>query len=107
EWPWLPDYKTTHLQWNGKAEQEFAQLKGDLSTTPALTNPDNLFVAEKQGLANAVLAQNTQLETLVRGMPPCYKGLAAGAYASEKSHNSLATTFSRILERKGRLEIRL
>lgn len=90
------------MQWTGEAEQAFQAIKGDLQTAPALGTPDyskpfHLYVAERAGYANAILMQDTptgkqplayystKLDTIEQGMPPCYQGLAAAAFAYQKA----------------------
>lgn len=72
-----------------------------MQTAPVFANPDygkpfHLYVAERQGYACAVLMQNTptgkkpisysstKLDS-VEGLPPCYQGLAAAAFAYKKA----------------------
>lgn len=90
------------LQWTDEAVDAFTALKLDLQTAPALGSPDyskpfHLYVAEKQGYATAVLTQDTptgkqplayystKLDAIESGMPPCYQGLAAAAFAYQKA----------------------
>lgn len=71
-------------------------------TAPALANPDyskcfHLYVSERKGYASAVLTQlqqgmgkqaityySTALDNVEKGMPPCYRSLAAAAFAYQK-----------------------
>ena len=73
-----------------------------MQTAPVLGNPDYdkvfyLYVAEKAGYACAVLMQetptgkqplayySTKLDNIETGLPPCYQGLAAAAFAFQKA----------------------
>lgn len=90
------------LQWTDEADHSFNTLKEGLASAPALGHPDYskifyLYVAEKSGFACAVLAQDadtgkkplayysTKLDNIEAGLPPCYQGLAAAAFAFEKA----------------------
>ncbi|XP_059209538.1 protein NYNRIN-like [Centropristis striata] len=90
------------LQWHPEAEGAFEALKADMRTAPALGNPNYanvflLYVAETAGYACAVLMQDTpsgkqplayystKLDNIETGLPPCYQGLAAAAFAFQKA----------------------
>ena len=90
------------LQWTEEAEGAFNALKTDMQSAPALGNPDyskpfHLYVTERAGYANAVLMQDTsvgkqplayystKLDNVEAGLPPCYQGLAAAAFAFQKA----------------------
>ncbi|XP_056879085.1 uncharacterized protein LOC130519563 [Takifugu flavidus] len=94
--------QSARLQWTDEADGAFHLLKNDLQTAPALANPDyskpfHLYVAERQGYACAVLMQDsptdkqpisyysTKLDSVEEGLPPCYQGLAAAAFAYKKA----------------------
>lgn len=70
-------------------------------TAPTLANldyskPFHLYVSERKGFASAVLTQHqgmgkqaiayysTALDNVEKGMPPCYRSLAAAAFAYQK-----------------------
>ena len=67
------------------------------STRQPRFKPFQLYVATKNGYANAVFVQehdvqsqpiayfSTQLDKIEQGMPPCYQGLATAAFAYEKA----------------------
>ncbi|CAI5657156.1 unnamed protein product [Oreochromis niloticus] len=91
----------SELQWTEEASAAFEALKGDMQSAPALGNPDyskpfHLYVANRGSYANAVLMQDTpigkqplayystKLDNIEAGLPPCYQGLAAAAFAFQK-----------------------
>ncbi|XP_029902678.1 uncharacterized protein LOC115355895 [Myripristis murdjan] len=90
------------LSWTEDAEAAFEALKSDMQSAPALGNPNygkpfHLYVAEKSGYATAVLMQDTptgkqalayystKLDNIEAGLPPCYQGLAAAAFAFQRA----------------------
>lgn len=92
------------LQWTKEAEGNFAQLKTSLCQTPTLGIPDyekvfHLFTHNTADIQTAVLTQRTSLghkpigyfsyrmDSVLRGMGPCEKGLATAAWAIEKTAN--------------------
>ncbi|KAI5624349.1 hypothetical protein C0J50_15871 [Silurus asotus] len=94
---------SARLIWTEKGKKAFETIKSDLRSAPALACPDytkpfHLYVSEKQGFASAILAQqqqsmgkkpiayySTALDNVEKGMPPCYRGLAAAAFAYQKA----------------------
>ncbi|XP_029926020.1 uncharacterized protein LOC115372353 [Myripristis murdjan] len=101
------------LSWTEDAEAAFEALKSDMQSAPALGNPNygkpfHLYVAEKSGYATAVLMQDTptgkqalayystKLDNIEAGLPPCYQGLAAAAFAFQRA-SSLTMGHSVIL----------
>uniref|UniRef100_A0A671WVG1 Gag-Pol polyprotein n=1 Tax=Sparus aurata TaxID=8175 RepID=A0A671WVG1_SPAAU len=93
--------RSAKLNWTEEAEKAFFLLKTDMQTAPALATPDyskpfHLYAAERQGYACAVLMQesptgkqplayySTRLDNVEEGLPPCYQGLAAAAFAYKK-----------------------
>lgn len=91
------------LVWTPEALATLADIKMALMTAPALANPDyskpfHLYVSERKGYASAVLTQqqqgmgkqaisyySTALDNVEKGMPPCYRSLAAAAFAYQKA----------------------
>lgn len=88
------------LVWTSEGLATFANIKSALMTVPALANagyskPFHLYVYEKRGYASAVVTQRQHgmdkqatayySTTLVeKGMPPCYRSLAATTFAYQK-----------------------
>ena len=92
----------TSLVWTEEALGAFQMLKNDMQTAPALGNPNytkpfHLYVIERSGYGCAVLMQDTptgkqplayystKLDNIETGLPPCYQGLAAAAFAFQKA----------------------
>lgn len=92
----------SELQWTEEAHAAFEALQGDMQSAPALGNPDyskpfHLYVANRGSYANAVLMQDTpigkqplsyystKLDNIEAGLPSCYQGLAAAAFAFQKA----------------------
>lgn len=90
------------LDWTPEALTAFEMLKNYVCSGPALAGPNyrkpfHLYVSENQGFANAMLTQqqgpgkhptayfSTSLDTVEKGMPPCYRKLAAAAFAYQKA----------------------
>ena len=92
----------TSLVWTEEASGAFQMLKTDMLTAPELGNPNytkpfHLYVIERSGYGCAVLMQDTptgkqplayystKLDNIETGLPPCYQGLAAAAFAFQKA----------------------
>ena len=86
--------ETDPSEWDELCDQAFNKLKNLLMEVPALALPDlsktfNLYVYERQGIAAGVLTQmlgslqrviacfSKQLDTTVKGWPPCLRAVAA------------------------------
>ncbi|KAI5609483.1 hypothetical protein C0J50_9477 [Silurus asotus] len=91
------------LTWTPDGITAFELIKNTMASAPALACPNyskpfHLYVSERQGFASAVLMQHqegmgnqpiayfsTALDTVEKGMPPCYRAISAAAFAYQKA----------------------
>ena len=92
--------RSAQLKWTEEADKAFFLLKTDMQTASALSDYSkvyHLYVTEKQSYVCAVLMQDSptgkqplayysaRLDNIEEGLPPCYQGSAAAAFAFKKA----------------------